>query len=70
MLNPDFVVQYDSSLQWNRSEGTGDPLFADDTQRRWFLDRYAPVATFRTGQEIPWMDAKEKAFIVLQRRSP
>jgi hypothetical protein len=70
VFHPDYVVQYDYALQRNVSEGTGDPLFADVEEERWFHDHYRPVARFKLEKDIPWMQEKEKRFTILKRADP
>jgi hypothetical protein len=68
-LRPDFLVQYTSALLHNRTEGTGVPLFRDEAQRSWLDSTYAPVQVFQDSVSAPWMEEKERSYVVLQRVS-
>jgi|WetSurMetagenome_2_1015567.scaffolds.fasta_scaffold61544_2 hypothetical protein len=66
-LAPDYLVQYASALELNRSEGTGDRLFDDDEQRAWFAGHYDEVVRFSVKGSFPGVDEKEKEYVVLKR---
>jgi hypothetical protein len=67
-IQPDYVIQYEYSLQKNRMEGTGELLFADDDDARRFEQQYTPVKTFNANESFVFLHEKEKAFVVFRRK--
>lgn len=66
-LRPDYVVQYQSSIDQNRSEGTNEKLFADDDDSSWFSNRYKPMKIFRASCSYPFIEEKEKAYVIFRQ---
>jgi hypothetical protein len=66
-LRPDYLVQYTYALAHNRGEGTGVALFRDETQRAWFERCYTRIAVFEDPIVVPWMEEKERSYVILRR---
>jgi hypothetical protein len=68
-LDPDYCVQYTSALRLNRSEGTGDPLFATRADSAWFSVNFEEIARFSYSDDTPSIEEKEKEYVILRRRN-
>ncbi|MBI4810484.1 MAG: hypothetical protein HY800_03405, partial [Ignavibacteriales bacterium] len=68
MLQPEYILQYKSAYDENKNSESSEPLFETESNRRWFLDNYLIVRTFRASNQYPLIDDKEKAYILFRRK--
>jgi hypothetical protein len=67
-LRPDYIVQYQFSIDHNQLEGTNEQLFTNDNDEHWFSENYAAMKTFSVCGSFPLIEDKEKAYVVFQRQ--
>lgn len=68
MLQPEYILQYKSAYDENKNSESSEPLFKTESNRRWFLDNYLIVRTFRASNQYTLIDDKEKAYILFRRK--
>jgi hypothetical protein len=67
-LRPEYIIQYKYSLDKNISEGTGTKLFETEGQRKWFDTNYQAVQYFKSRNEYPLIEGKEKEYVLFQKK--
>jgi hypothetical protein len=65
-LKPDYIVEYTYSIENNRVEATGEPLFQGRADLDWFHHRYKVVRTFEACGTCRYIKDKEKGYAIFK----